>query len=306
MRFAVESWSPDYGAPMGDEALVESTAEVNAWVEADADAWAPRGVPSGTTTLDDLLFVDGVRRVEAHVWITDDDDVVHQGICASYAAGGVHCNGTARVVQPQVRHGLFSPVPDVPPISTRHVHFTAHVAVSDEQDLSLLLQTKMGELESQVAAAVGEVGLIVVDGPLKFGQAHPGKIGYIKTHSSAYGPPIVRETVTRLAVGERTPILLLGGRENRYSWYFRLPCPVRHGWAGVVRLETTADQPFADVVSLADRLSVTLPRFASCEEKDPRAPQNLYPIGGLERELRRRLGDPMLIMRSLREAAAKT
>ncbi len=51
---------------------------------------------------------------------------------------------------------------------------------------------------------------------------------------------------------------------------------------------------------------MTLPRFASCEEKDPRAPQNLYPIGGLERELRRRLGDPMLIMRSLREAAAKT
>jgi len=306
MRFAVESWSPDYGAPIGEDALVESTAEVNAWVEADASAWAPRGVPARTSLLDDLLFVDGVRRIEAHVWITDGDDVVHQGICASYAAGGVHCNAAARVIEPQVRHGLFSPVADAPPISTRHVHFTAHVAADDDQDLSLLLQKKMGELEAQVAGAVGAVGLIVVDGPLKFGQAQPGKVGYIKTHASAYGPPLVRDIVTRLGVGERTPILLLGGKENRYSWYFRLPCALRHGWAGVVRLETTADQPLADVVNLADRLSVTLPRFASREEKDPRAPQNLYPIGGLERELRRRLGDPMLIMRSLREAAAKT
>ncbi|MCU1353688.1 MAG: hypothetical protein JWM05_2897, partial [Acidimicrobiales bacterium] len=32
--------------------------------------------------------------------------------------------------------------------------------------------------------------------------------------------------------------------------------------------------------------------------------QNLFPIAGLERELRRRLGDPALLIRSLREAAA--
>ena len=40
-----------------------------------------------------------------------------------------------------------------------------------------------------------------------------------------------------------------------------------------------------------------------CPPKDPRAPQNLYPIAGLERELRRRLGDPALLYRSLRAAA---
>ena len=37
--------------------------------------------------------------------------------------------------------------------------------------------------------------------------------------------------------------------------------------------------------------------------KDARAPQNLYPIGGLERELRRRLGDSRLLYRALRSAA---
>jgi hypothetical protein len=37
--------------------------------------------------------------------------------------------------------------------------------------------------------------------------------------------------------------------------------------------------------------------------KDPRAPQNLVPIGGLERELRHRLGDQQVLYRALRAAA---
>jgi hypothetical protein len=49
---------------------------------------------------------------------------------------------------------------------------------------------------------------------------------------------------------------------------------------------------------------VLLPPLASSAHKDPRAPQNLVPIGGLERELRRRLGDQQLLYRSLRMAAA--
>jgi hypothetical protein len=47
-----------------------------------------------------------------------------------------------------------------------------------------------------------------------------------------------------------------------------------------------------------------LPRYASERYKEPRAPQNLYPIAGLERELRRRLGDQRLLYRALRVAAA--
>jgi hypothetical protein len=39
------------------------------------------------------------------------------------------------------------------------------------------------------------------------------------------------------------------------------------------------------------------------EFKDSRAPQNLFPIAGLERALRRRLGDPGLLYRALRTAA---
>ncbi|MGZ6885814.1 MAG: hypothetical protein ACXVJA_06350, partial [Acidimicrobiia bacterium] len=58
-----------------------------------------------------------------------------------------------------------------------------------------------------------------------------------------------------------------------------------------------------------ETVTATLPRYASEPHKDPRAPQNLYPVGGLERDLRHRLGDPDLLYRALRlssSAAAPT
>ena len=51
---------------------------------------------------------------------------------------------------------------------------------------------------------------------------------------------------------------------------------------------------------------VTLPRFASTAYKDPRAPQNLVPIAGLERRLRGMLGDGRLLHRALTLAAHRT
>jgi hypothetical protein len=53
---------------------------------------------------------------------------------------------------------------------------------------------------------------------------------------------------------------------------------------------------------VADRVTAVLPVVASEPHLDPRAPQNLVPIAALERELRRRLGDPAFVYRALREA----
>jgi hypothetical protein len=72
----------------------------------------------------------------------------------------------------------------------------------------------------------------------------------------------------------------------------------------VVRCECSSDLTPKAAIALADSATATLPRFASEPHKDPRAPQNLYPIGALERELRRRLGDQQLVYRALRIAAA--
>jgi len=64
-------------------------------------------------------------------------------------------------------------------------------------------------------------------------------------------------------------------------------------------VECAAELPVGEAVALADLSAVTLPRFASAPYKDPRAPQNLVPIAGLERRLRALLGDGRLLHRTL-------
>ena len=143
----------------------------------------------------------------------------------------------------------------------------------------------------------------MVDGPLGSRRVLPGTVGYVKTHHVSYLPAALRGVVGALEAGERTPVFCVGDRFARHSWYLRLPGEVSHAWAGVVRCEAASDVEVAAAIALADRMAVVLPRYASTAHKDPRAPQNLFPIAGLERELRHRLGDPLVIQRALREAA---
>ena len=75
-----------------------------------------------------------------------------------------------------------------------------------------------------------------------------------------------------------------------------------HPRRGIVR-EASGDLTRAEAADLADHVTATLPRFASQPHNDPRAPQNLHPIAGLERELRHRLGHPAVMDRALRRAA---
>jgi hypothetical protein len=90
---------------------------------------------------------------------------------------------------------------------------------------------------------------------------------------------------------------------RRYSWYVRLArLPGGHSWTGIVRCEASRHLPLVDVVSIADRTAALLPLVASEPHIDPRAPQNLVPIGALERQLRHRMGDSGLVYRALREA----
>jgi hypothetical protein len=309
VRFAVEGWAPEYGAPMDDAAMVAPAQPADLDVEVPVEDWAPRRPGAATSEPESVLFVDGVRRVEARVWVTSDDghghDEVHQGICASYASGAVRCDGRAALVHARVARGLFCPARDAEPVVTRHGTFPLRAVSGDDfEQLSLSLQQRMGELEAEVAAEVaGAADLVVVDGPLK---AVGGAVGYIKTHHVGYLPAELQGAVAALAPGERTPLFVTTSRRwSRYSWYQRLPGAEGHPWAGVIRAEVDADQTVAAAAARADQVATVLPRFASQAHKDPRAPQNLHPIAGLERELRRRLGDPAVLYRALRVAAAE-
>jgi hypothetical protein len=304
MRISIDQWAPDHGATVGPDALEETQAAVEAGCEVPVEEWAPRSPAPGTTEPQEIAFVDGVRRVEARVWIESDRGRVHQGICASYAAGVVRCNGTATVVDAQVRRSVFSDAPDLVPITTRHGRFgVCPVTDSSGDALSLALQAAMADLETAVSAPVPAGCMLVVDGPLRDRRGMDHAVGYVKTHHVAYLPAIVQDVIPALAPGQRTPLLLIGDRFRRWSWYLRLPGDRSHGWAGVVRCEISPDRTVAEAVAVADTCTVALPRFASEAHKDARAPQNLYPIAGLERELRHRLGDARLLYRALRQAS---
>src|SRR5206468_4913644 len=112
-------------------------------------------------------------------------------------------------------------------------------------------------------------------------------------------PSQLNVIVGQLQPGQRTPVFLLGTGWDRHAWYLRLPTGSRAPWAGVVRVECSADLPADAVLALAGVSQYILPRHASREFRDPRAPQNLNPIGGLEQQLRHGLGDPRLLYRSL-------
>jgi hypothetical protein len=72
-----------------------------------------------------------------------------------------------------------------------------------------------------------------------------------------------------------------------------------------VRLECSPDLTPDQAIELAEISCATLPRFASSAYKDPRAPQNLVPIAGLERRLRGMLGDARVLHRALTLEAAR-
>jgi hypothetical protein len=164
----------------------------------------------------------------------------------------------------------------------------------------------MGAAEVATAerARRGGDDLVIIDGPLRGRQHLPRTVGFVKTHHVSYLPADLEQTVASLTAGTRTPVFALRSSWSRFTWYSRLPGPPGGPWAGVVRCEASADIPPEAAIALADRVTALLPRYASLPHKDPRAPQNLFPIAGLERHLRHRLGDPAVVYRALRTAAA--
>ena len=305
MKFAVEAWATEYGSPMESEMLELSEDKIDLEVELPTDKWKPLR-PEAQVAPDRMLFTDGVRRIDARVWIDDESGQSRPGVCATYAAGAVCCDGRAKLLDFTVERGFFSAVRDASSIECKHVTYKVRRADGDApEQLWLAIQQRMGELEAKIAASV-DAELVVVDGPLKGGQSLPNAVGYVKTHHVSYLPATVSGVVAQLQPGQRTPLFLTLGRWGRFSWYLKLPGGAAgHPWSGVVRCETAADHETSAAIALADKVSAALPRFASHEHKDPRAPQNLYPIAGLERDLRRRLGDPALLYRGLRIAAAE-
>ncbi|MBX6390053.1 MAG: hypothetical protein IRZ08_13840, partial [Frankia sp.] len=216
MRFSVDAWDPSYGTSVAEDGLREATTPANADVEVPAADWQPVALPGerglSVTPPSAVLFVDGVRRVEARAWIHDvapdgSASSAAPAICASYAGGVVCCcPAGAHLLAAQVRRGLFTSARHARDVRTREgVYQVHHCAGSSPEALSLAVQRELSGLEITTAvrarqelpahhpasdgsanpAGPADDALLVVDGPLRSG-AHPRTVGFVKTHHSSY------------------------------------------------------------------------------------------------------------------------
>ncbi len=324
VKIYVDAWDPSYGTALDSAEsgpAGESTAQVRADIEREPTAWTPLNPASDQRGPGTVLLVDGVRRIDARIWVEEVDGTLHGGLAASYAAGVVRCDlrrGSADVSNARVVRGFFTPSVEAGDIVAANARYPVHrVTATDPAQLSAAIQPHLRALEIEVSAlarATTETlssthatddDLLVIDGPLTGRAQLPRALGYVKTHRVQYLQPELSTVVGQLGAGQRTPVFLLGTNWNRYSWYLKLPGPPGSPWAGVVRVECSADLSRGEAIALADQSAVTLPRFASSPYKDARAPQNLTPIAGLERRLRAMLGDQRLLMRGLNAAAKR-
>lgn len=314
MSFHVDAWDPSYGASL-DASAPGPADGLDVEVELPAEQWRPLDALAGLKPPATVLMVDGVRRIDARIWTAGIGGTPPSpGLACSYAAGVVRCaTGTATVAAATVERSIFTSAADQSDVDAGTTVRYKAIRIEGAQDADLMaaMQTALMQLEQRtttdvLATLTGGDELIVVDGPLRGPGAPPRVIGYAKTQQKQYLPDHLLPVVGALSPGQRTPVFRIGGRWSRYTWYLRQPGGIPIPWSGVVRLECSAELAPAQAIELAELSCVTLPRYASSAVKDPRAPQQLVPIGGLEQRLRRMLGDTKLLQRALAAASART
>ncbi|HEY7666830.1 MAG TPA: hypothetical protein VIE12_01765 [Actinomycetota bacterium] len=311
-RMFVEGWAPEYGAPFDpDEQLAPAEGEVDPTVE--RRDWEPlEGADDGCER---IAFVDGVRRVDARLLMDDPASGPIPGICGTFAVGATVWHRSDRrseirdvkVERWAVLAGGHAD--ELPAVALEPPYRSTTTPSDDPSHLVAVLHTRMRRAEGELASALAADAFVVADGPLNKPLAPLPVVGYVKTHRVTYLPAEQNAVIAELAPAQRTPLFTIAADRPdvcRYSWYVRLAM-LRggHSWTGIVRCEASGRWSKDDVRTIADRTAALLPIVGSEPQIDPRAPQNLVPIGALERELRHRMGDPGLVYRALRHAVSE-
>jgi hypothetical protein len=203
-------------------------------------------------------------------------------------------------------------LPSDVPVS-RALTYQIRSTIDAEPDAPLrAIHDEMRLVEEQVARELADAPdtLVIQDGPLTFSDEVRGlAVGYVKRVLRIYLPASHLGHLVTLPPGQRTPLFALRGsrRFARYAWFVRLAAP-RIGdseLSGIVRCEI-ADRVGVDVARrMADATALLLPPYAGVRGLHARAPQNLLPIAALETRLRRELGDPALVLRSIQDLIAR-
>ncbi|MCS7068413.1 MAG: hypothetical protein RMK51_00945 [Meiothermus sp.] len=311
MPWRLETWNPEYALPERAEADDQASGleDIKTHYEGDWRARTPARVEPENWPI--VYLVDGRQRVDAQI----ADSSGRRALLATVVAGAVLRDGAGiRVVgEPLRQHILLHSADLEEPLPPGLGHYRPiRVPKSDPASLRARVTEVMRRLEARLVNEL-EGGLVIVDGQIFPGeepyQAPERILGYTKTQAATYLGPEEQALLHRLMPHQRTPIFSIPGYALRrpldvFSWYVRLPLEPSapfYGAAALLRVESPTSEP-AEASQLAD-LSVSLfCALASSPARDPRAPQNLIPIGGLEQWLGRYMGQAEVIRRRIIQA----
>lgn len=309
IRLRLDPWPGDYdGALQIDELQEDQSADVDTTVEANSWTTIP---PGDDCRPSKLAFIDGVRRIDARIVGEKPNGQIVYGMFGSIAVGTVLVDeNKARIDRVVLRRYLvlgnnWSADPEAFQIGNALVTFEPYSAAdSGPTGPMLALQNQMRTEEALLAESIESTAArVFADGPLTyFSGLRQGTIGIIKRLYQPYIASSQFALLAQLQPGDRTPIFaILDGKYDRYAWYLRLARgrALDYGAAGIVRLEVRTGIGIEEAIKSANMSAACLPAFASDPARDPRSPQNLLPVGALELELRRRLGDTLAIRRGI-------
>jgi hypothetical protein len=308
-RVFVEDWGAAYGSPY---LIVPDDGEAAAILVEDGDALVAHSPDLANMLTRPIAFVDGVRRGDASLYQEiAGTGLLARGVAGSHACGAVIIKLGARPVFDRERvsriviwgSGLAGALPTQP----GGWSWAGASVDSDEPDAPLAeLQQRMRKAEGLLSEQLCEDGyLTVVDGPLSYVRSRDlPVVGYVKTHSRPMLDLESHQRIPALTAGQRTSLFALG--KDRYSAYLRLvPTNPNSGpWSGIIRIEIPQSAGLEAAIDVANAVAATIPQYAGIAHRDPRAPQNLQPVGALEKHLRHLLGGTGLARRAVREAVA--
>ncbi|NMF62080.1 hypothetical protein [Brasilonema octagenarum] len=324
-NFRLEPWGSDYQPPIDIEELSESASEVDATVEeTDWSKFCKRRPQIDLPQR--LIFIDGRRRIDAAL-VGGSGNTINYGVFGTIAVGAVlvdRSTHTAKSENFNIRRILGfggnqkAPLTHIPcPFGSgaELVYEPAEPYVENNPDIRKnLVQNAMLKAEATLAKqnyTMQADTLVIRDGRLPYNSPN-FTVGYVKTMHKNYLSEKHADLLWELKPTERSPIFLIK-EQNRphWSWYLKSGNSQTnsqslgyHDLHGIVRLELSNEIPLETAQKIADQTTYLIPEYASHPYKDPRAPQNLTPVGALERELGRRMGDANLIKRRVQHYLA--
>lgn len=260
-----------------------------------------------------VAFVDGVRRTEYAMYLSDENGTSYEGAFASLGAGAVLIElGKLNLVKESMQDSIVKRYlvvrGELQGIPKKVADFEVHTTYEDiSREINRIMRE---ELEVSVARKLAKQvnpTLLICDGTLSNRLRGTTCVGYIKTIKKLFIRREEANLLAHLKRGQRTPIIKLHYQHRqeqkekveKYTWYVKLTDA--EGLGSLARLEVFESVGLSMAKHIANLTAGILPMLVSTAYQDKRSPQNLLPIKSLENFLRRHLGSYSIVRREIEQ-----